>query len=263
MTNPSTGDRPAVVYRLFDASDRLLYVGMTYNLKARFAVHSKLRPWWPEVARVDETRYETRTAASDAETFAINIEKPIHNDRKRLTFAPERFPIYQLNLNLPYRAVLGEFRVWHANAPGHVAERVGLELGADLLAGRRIAYRDGAPVLAVTEWHSRHEGGVAQKWYRQYAQRMFFEHREASPEDAEILGVPVGETLDMLWTGTGGYGENGRTCDGNRDGIIEALSRCGCKVESPTSGGMSASALTVCLWTICSLMFRAPSAGTR
>ncbi|MFD3762092.1 GIY-YIG nuclease family protein [Streptomyces sp. NPDC058622] len=37
---------PTAVYRLYDAEERLLYVGITMNVKQRFADHQRLKFWW-------------------------------------------------------------------------------------------------------------------------------------------------------------------------------------------------------------------------
>lgn len=39
------------LYRLYDADDQLLYVGITGNLEARLQGHSNYQSWWPQVAR--------------------------------------------------------------------------------------------------------------------------------------------------------------------------------------------------------------------
>ncbi len=43
--------KPAAVYRFWDASDMLLYIGVTENPDGRFGGHESTKPWWPDVAR--------------------------------------------------------------------------------------------------------------------------------------------------------------------------------------------------------------------
>lgn len=69
---------PTALYRLFSAT-RLLYVGITGDLKARFATHAALKPWWPDVARKTVGLYATRDEAAEAELVAIRTEDPLHN----------------------------------------------------------------------------------------------------------------------------------------------------------------------------------------
>lgn len=71
--------RETAVYRLFDADDRLLYVGMTCNPDARLKWHKQNSPWWPEVRRKALIWCEDREVAEEEERSAIRLEKPLHN----------------------------------------------------------------------------------------------------------------------------------------------------------------------------------------
>jgi predicted GIY-YIG superfamily endonuclease len=70
------------LYRLFDATDRLLYVGITNNPDFRlYEQHAKEKPWWGDVDQ-QRTRivwYDDRPSALRCELAAIHDEKPIHN----------------------------------------------------------------------------------------------------------------------------------------------------------------------------------------
>lgn len=68
----------AVVYRLFDVDDQLLYVGVTENLRQRWTAHAA-KPWWPQVARQFVTPYESRSKALADELRAIRTERPLYN----------------------------------------------------------------------------------------------------------------------------------------------------------------------------------------
>lgn len=70
---------PTTVYRMFDADDRLLYVGVTCNTEQRWARHRESSAWWPLVARKTLTVFPNRRAALDAESAAIQSEAPEHN----------------------------------------------------------------------------------------------------------------------------------------------------------------------------------------
>lgn len=67
------------LYRLYDKSGKLLYVGITSNPAARFAKHKADKPWWPRVARKDVEWYDKRANALAAEELAIKVTDPQYN----------------------------------------------------------------------------------------------------------------------------------------------------------------------------------------
>lgn len=73
--------RSAVLYRVFDASGALLYIGCTVDIKRRLKEHRKRSRlnWWPATARVDQTFYERHEDALREERRAIAREQPQHN----------------------------------------------------------------------------------------------------------------------------------------------------------------------------------------
>jgi excinuclease UvrABC nuclease subunit len=75
----TTTDRPTAVYRFYDVDDRLLYVGITYSLGARFRGHERLSPWWPKQRSVKIVWRDTRDEAATEERKAIREEAPLHN----------------------------------------------------------------------------------------------------------------------------------------------------------------------------------------
>lgn len=80
------GGRVAL-YRLFNAENVLLYVGITDNLRIRMSRHAAEQDWWPEVTRRTVALYDDRESADRAETLAIAAEKPLHNKAK--VYAPK------------------------------------------------------------------------------------------------------------------------------------------------------------------------------
>jgi len=73
---------PPVVYRMFDTTGRLLYIGCTVNLLARVSAHAASKAgsyWFPLVARCESVEYPTHREALTAETFAIFDERPLFN----------------------------------------------------------------------------------------------------------------------------------------------------------------------------------------
>lgn len=67
------------LYRLFDSTGKLLYVGVTNNPDARFRTHRRQKAWWPEVASHTLTEYEYRAHAFRCEKEAIRDENPAYN----------------------------------------------------------------------------------------------------------------------------------------------------------------------------------------
>lgn len=68
----------AYVYRIFDADERLIYVGSTVNVFNRLESH-KARWWAHQAARVKAKVYATIDAARAAERAAIASENPRWN----------------------------------------------------------------------------------------------------------------------------------------------------------------------------------------
>ena len=74
-------DFPVALYRLYTESGSLLYVGITEDLKTRFATHAMIKDWWPQVARKTVSWHVGRAAAMTAEAIAIRDERPTCNIR--------------------------------------------------------------------------------------------------------------------------------------------------------------------------------------
>jgi predicted GIY-YIG superfamily endonuclease len=68
-----------IVYRLYDESGRLLYIGSTGNARRRQYEHSCESWWWPQVARIRVQMFGTREAAQAAERAAVSVEAPAFN----------------------------------------------------------------------------------------------------------------------------------------------------------------------------------------
>ena len=71
-------DAPTSLYRLYDVSGRLLYVGIAFDPEARWRQH-RPRRWWKDVASKTVVLYGTRREAEAAESAAIRTEAPLHN----------------------------------------------------------------------------------------------------------------------------------------------------------------------------------------
>lgn len=130
------------LYRLYDADDVLLYVGIAKDPKARWRSHSRTAraTWWPSVSRKAVEWFDTREAADRAETEAINTEKPLHNRRKRegsftLTF-------FELSAEID----------WSESAPGPASEQIVRILRKEIVDG---VYPSGAPLPSGQDFQER------------------------------------------------------------------------------------------------------------
>lgn len=74
-----TAAKEAVVYRVYDADDRLIYIGCSQNLEQRMSNHRNQSWWIYLAARVESQAYSDLAAARQAEAAAIQAEKPAFN----------------------------------------------------------------------------------------------------------------------------------------------------------------------------------------
>ena len=70
-----------MLYRFYDESGQLLYVGITDSPRSRWSDHKKTKAdtWWPQFRVVHTEWYPDRAAAEAAEIRAIRTEWPLHN----------------------------------------------------------------------------------------------------------------------------------------------------------------------------------------
>lgn len=73
---------PTKLYRHFDASGRLLYVGIAIRPTDRLLQHIRLSTWADSIARIDIETHASRDLAVAAEATAIEAESPLYNKRK-------------------------------------------------------------------------------------------------------------------------------------------------------------------------------------
>lgn len=66
------------MYRLYDESDAVLYIGSAYEPAKRSRAH-RSKPWWPRVVRREDEWHPSREAAYVAETEAIKETLPPGN----------------------------------------------------------------------------------------------------------------------------------------------------------------------------------------
>lgn len=86
-------DRTAL-YRHFDSTDALLYVGISLSAVHRLAQHKRSASWFKDIARVEVEWFSTRAEAIAAEREAICDEAPKHNIVGRTIDSPiEDMPV--------------------------------------------------------------------------------------------------------------------------------------------------------------------------
>lgn len=71
--------KKTTLYRYFDENGKLLYVGITGDNTKRQSQHRRSSFWFGQIASATFEHYETREEALDAESIAIEKEKPAHN----------------------------------------------------------------------------------------------------------------------------------------------------------------------------------------
>ena len=71
--------KPQTLYRMYNADDQLLYVGITQQQVVRFHQHAREKLWWPEVTQIWVEHYPDRPSVIEAERLAIQTERPRYN----------------------------------------------------------------------------------------------------------------------------------------------------------------------------------------
>lgn len=71
------------LYRLYNAADQLLYIGITSDPKERWRQHQGDKSWWPEVTRKTIEWIDDRGTALSREASAIKTERPLYNGTHR------------------------------------------------------------------------------------------------------------------------------------------------------------------------------------
>lgn len=83
-------NEPTALYRLYDADDNLLYLGISFDPEARWEQHKNDKHWAHQVVRRTVEWYPTRGEALAAEERATAAEKPRHDSSWRKTAAGDR-----------------------------------------------------------------------------------------------------------------------------------------------------------------------------
>lgn len=72
-------NRPHVLYRFYDVTGSLLYVGITVSLWNRLPNHQATKAWYGDIVTIKVEHFPDRDTARAAETEAIRAERPRHN----------------------------------------------------------------------------------------------------------------------------------------------------------------------------------------
>lgn len=80
------------LYRHFDKSGALLYVGVSLNALQRLDAHKDASPWFDKIVNVTIERFADRKSALAAERVAIAAENPRHNIYRPLPASPPPLP---------------------------------------------------------------------------------------------------------------------------------------------------------------------------
>lgn len=130
---------PGWVYRIYDETGTLLYVGCTHDVHTRLLAHAR-RDWWPATPRVETTRYDPYYLAYAAEQDEIRrTGGGLHNvtqaetARRGLATGRRRIP-GRATSPMPLDAVEGligesaEAFAWRHRSEGMAWERIAARL---------------------------------------------------------------------------------------------------------------------------------------
>ena len=76
-------DKRCALYRHFDATGILLYVGISFHPLVRTKQHSAVSWWTDQIANITIEYFPTRMEAMAAEAKAVQEENPLHNIKLR------------------------------------------------------------------------------------------------------------------------------------------------------------------------------------
>ena len=76
--SPRMTDR-YILYRVYNDTGELLYVGATTNPGIRFVSHAYSQPWWDEASNIKLQHYPNAAALDAAEIYAIATEGSRYN----------------------------------------------------------------------------------------------------------------------------------------------------------------------------------------
>jgi predicted GIY-YIG superfamily endonuclease len=131
------------LYRLFDAKNTLLYIGISKRFGVRWQQHAKVQPWWPQVDHQTVHWHPDRETAEAAEVAAIKSERPLHNVMHAVAAPQARSTLRELKHSSP---VLAKVAITGSRLQRHQRENAAHI--ADVLAALKAGHRP----TDVTEW---------------------------------------------------------------------------------------------------------------
>jgi hypothetical protein len=136
-------EHPHALYRFFDAEDRLLYIGITWDIASRFPQHRDEKPWWMDIRNITIEPHADRAAALAAEKAAIIAERPVYNIvHNRFRWTQVR-PVTAWDQLCEYAAELRLMHVWTRGVARQYQRFTG-----DECCGVEIWYGHGEPIRA-------------------------------------------------------------------------------------------------------------------
>jgi predicted GIY-YIG superfamily endonuclease len=154
---------PTALYRFYDNSGQLLYVGITHALERRWQAHKQNQLWWLDVARKEHVWLPNRAEAEAAELKAIQTEKPVWDKSRTPTRGetwcdnPRRDPREERLVSEAAQKIgtgiqSGAFPAWSfLPTPKVLGQRLNVSIRAAVLGRRRLSIGDGA--ILASSWH--------------------------------------------------------------------------------------------------------------
>jgi hypothetical protein len=98
---------PTELYRHYDASGALLYVGISLSAIERLRQHRATAEWFDQIARIDVEVFPSRKEAVAAERHAVRTEKPKYNIAAAAIVAipPDPGRVKKLHLPADFRSI--------------------------------------------------------------------------------------------------------------------------------------------------------------
>ena len=144
----------AYLYRHYDETGALLYVGISNHVGRRTDDHAKHSGWFERIAKIDVKRFDSRSEALSAERTAIVAEAPLYNVQHKPKL-PAITPIYVTKENITRSVVLRPLYdvARAAEVLGISTRAVKLEIESGALGSFELAsVRAGNPKTYITGW---------------------------------------------------------------------------------------------------------------
>lgn len=124
------------LYRVFDATGKLLYIGISQNPDVRFSQHSQIKDWWRDVVERRVEWHPSRKEAELAEKTAIQTEKPhwninhatrpLNNPEAERLYAEHRWNLEEARALLPEVRERAAEDLQAGSTPAELAKLTGL-----------------------------------------------------------------------------------------------------------------------------------------